>query len=88
MQKFFNLLATKAAMVNYGKDDVMADLKMGCVETVLVSESVEDEVVEEFEKSAEELGSEIIIISTDTREGVQLRDMGQIAAILRYEVQR
>ncbi|MFH1589107.1 MAG: Vms1/Ankzf1 family peptidyl-tRNA hydrolase, partial [archaeon] len=88
MQKFFNLLATKEAMTNYGQDEVMNDLKMGLVDTVLLSEEVPDEVIEEFEKEAEKMGSTIMIISTDTREGVQLRDMGRIAAILRYEVQR
>ena len=42
--------------------------------------------LELFEKEAEPFGSEVIIISTETREGVQLRDLGKIAAILRYEV--
>jgi len=88
MQKFFNLLAKKPGMVNYGNDHVMADLKMGTVETVLLSEVLEDKVIEEFEKEAEKMNSEVVIISTDTREGVQLRDMGKVAAILRYEVQR
>ncbi|MBU0472306.1 MAG: peptide chain release factor aRF-1, partial [Nanoarchaeota archaeon] len=53
MQKFFNLLAKSQGMVNYGKDHVMADLKMGFVETVLLSEVLEDSVIEEFEKEAE-----------------------------------
>ncbi|MFC2135811.1 peptide chain release factor aRF-1 [Bacteroidota bacterium] len=88
MQKFFNLLATKAGMVNYGKDHVLADLKNGVVDTLLLSEALDDEVIDTFEKEAEALGSEVAIISTDTREGVQLRDLGKVAAILRYEVQR
>jgi stalled ribosome rescue protein Dom34 len=32
------------------------------------------------------MGTEIALISVETREGVQLRDIGKIAAILRYEV--
>jgi len=88
MQKFFNLLAKTPGTVNYGKDHVMTDLKMGVVETLLLSESLSDEVIEEFEKQAEALGSEVMIISTDTREGVQLRDLGKVAAILRYKVNR
>ena len=88
MQKFFNLLATKEAMTNYGQDEVMNDLKMGLVDTILLSEEVPDKTIEEFEKEAEKMGSTVMIISTDTREGVQLRDIGKIAAILRYEVQR
>ena len=88
MQKFFQLLSTNSNMVNYGKEDVLRDIKIGAVETVLLSESLDDETIEEFEKEAESLGSSVEIISTDTREGVQLKDMGKIAAILRYEVQR
>ncbi len=88
MQRFFNYLAKQAGMVNYGKDHVMADLKMGAVDVLLLSESLEDSEIEEFEKEAELLGTEVMIISTDTREGAQLKDLGKVAAILRYEVQR
>jgi peptide chain release factor subunit 1 len=88
MQRFFNLLAKSSGMVNYGQEHVMVDLKAGVVETVLLSEELDDKTIEDFEKEAEALGSEVVIISTDTREGVQLRDMGKVAAILRYEVQR
>jgi len=31
------------------------------------------------------MGTTIKIISTDTREGVQLKEMGGVAAVLRYE---
>ena len=41
--------------------------------------------IEDFETEAEKLGTTVKIISVDTREGVQLRDMGKIAALLRYE---
>ncbi len=86
MGRFFNYLAKKPGMVSYGKAHVMKLLDMGAVDTLLLSESLDDETIEEFEKKAEELGSSIMIISTDTREGVQLRDIGKVAAILRYEV--
>lgn len=86
MGRFFELLKTNPGKVAYGKQDVMEKLKIGAVETVLVSETLSDEEIDEIEKEAEPLGSEVEIISTETREGVQLRDIGKIAAILRYEV--
>lgn len=86
MQKFFNLLSTKQGMVAYGELDTMDKLKMGVVDTLLLSEDMEDEKIEEFEKEASNVGSDVKIISIETREGVQLRDMGKVAAILRYEV--
>lgn len=86
MQRFFNLLSTKQAMVSYGESDTMNKLKMGTVDVLLISEDLDEEKLEEFEKEAKVVGSALKIISTETREGVQLRDMGKVAAILRYEV--
>ncbi|MBU1004743.1 MAG: mRNA surveillance protein Pelota, partial [Nanoarchaeota archaeon] len=45
-----------------------------------------DEKIEEFENEAKLYGTEVKLISTETMEGAQLRDIGKIAAILRYEV--
>lgn len=86
MNRFFNYLSTKPGKVSYGYDEVKNNVKMGSVELILVSEICEDIIVEEFEELAKKVGSEVMIISTETREGVQLRDIGKIAAILRYEV--
>lgn len=86
MAKFFNLLAKHPGKVNYGEKDVMDNLKMGIIETLLISEDLEDQKIENFEKEAKKVNSKVEIISTETREGVQLRDLGKVAAILRYEV--
>ena len=59
---------------------------MGVVDKLLLSEDLPDEIIEEFENLARPVGSEVRIISTQTREGAQLRDLGKFAAILRYEV--
>jgi peptide chain release factor subunit 1 len=87
MARFFELLATKQGMVAYGLKEVRSALEMGAVDTLLISEKLEENVIDELEKQAEQMGTEIRFISTETREGVQLRDIGRIAAILRYELQ-
>ncbi|MBW2965177.1 peptide chain release factor aRF-1, partial [Candidatus Woesearchaeota archaeon] len=84
--KFLNYLARQPRMVTYGPVHVRKTLEMGAVDTLLLSETLSEEEIEEFEKMAEAVGTEVRIISTETREGVQLRDIGKIAAILRYEV--
>jgi peptide chain release factor subunit 1 len=86
MQKFLNLLAKKPGMVTYGEMEVKKAIEMGAAEILLLSEDLEDKQIEEFEKMSKETNVEVIIISTETREGVQLRDLGKIAAILRYEL--
>lgn len=84
--KFLELLATNPAKASYGEAEVMKNLLLGAVDTLLLSEGLDEKKIEEFEEEAKKVGTEIRIISTDTREGVQLRDLGKVAGILRYEV--
>jgi peptide chain release factor subunit 1 len=86
MGKFFNYLSTKPGIVAYGEKEIRKDLELGAVDVLLLSETVDDEMIEELEKEAEKTGAKVEIISTETREGVQLREIGGMAAILRYEV--
>jgi len=88
MQRFFEMMLKENGLINYGIEQVKENLKMGAVDILLLSESLDDEVLEEFEELAEQLGTKVQIISVETREGVQLRDIGQVAAILRYNVNR
>jgi peptide chain release factor subunit 1 len=85
MSKFFNYLAKQPGIVAYGDAEVKKYLEMSAVETVLLSEALEEAKIDEFEALAKPSSAEVKIISTETREGVQLRDIGKIAAILRYE---
>ena len=82
--KFFNLLATDAEMTEYGVDQVMEAVKAGTVDILLLSEELDEKKIEEFEEEAKKLGTDVRIISTETREGVQLKEIGKVAAILRY----
>lgn len=84
MQRFFDLLATKGEMVTYGEAQTMKALEMGAVDTLLISESLEDMKIDEFETVARRYGTTVQIISTETREGAQLKEMGKFASILRY----
>jgi peptide chain release factor subunit 1 len=86
MDQFFSRLAKEPGKVTYGRKQVEQALTLGAVELLLLSESLDDETIEYLQKKAEETGTTVSIISTDTREGAQLRDMGAIAAILRFEV--
>jgi len=86
MQRFFDLLAKKPGMISYGISEVEKDLNDGVVEILLLSEELPRETSERLEKLAEDKKTEIMIISTETREGIQLKELGGVAAILRYEV--
>jgi len=86
MAKFFNLLSTKPGIVSYGFNEVKKNLEIGAVDILLLSESLDENIIDEMEALAKTFGTVVNIISTETREGVQLREIGKIAAILRYEV--
>ncbi|MBI2661140.1 peptide chain release factor 1 [Candidatus Woesearchaeota archaeon] len=84
--RFLETLAKNQTKVSYGENEVMKVLKMGAVDILLLSEKLDDSKIENFEEEAKKVGTEVKIISTETREGVQLVDLGKVAAILRYEV--
>ncbi len=86
MTAFFELLRMQVNKVSYGEAEVRRVLAMGAVDTLLLSETLDDAVIEGFETEAQKFGSTVKLISIDTREGQQLRELGKIAAILRYDV--
>jgi len=88
MNVLLTKLSTNAGLVEYGFDAVMRAVEMGAVDRILISESLEEDKVAKLEEAAQRYGTTTMMISTDTREGVQLRDLGQVAAILRYEISR
>jgi len=88
MKRFFLLLSTKEGKTSYGKDKVMQLIKEGVVDIVILSEALDDKTIDEFEKEAEKMGTIVEIVSTETTEGGQLRDMGKVVAILRYDLEK
>lgn len=85
VNRFLELLAKKPGMVAYGEQEVRKYLEQGATATLLLSEQLDDAKIDEFETIAKKYSTEVKIISTETREGVQLRDIGKFGAILRYE---
>jgi peptide chain release factor subunit 1 len=86
MEKFIMTLAKEQSKTAYGYENVKKVLGMGAVATLLMSEALEEEKIIELEILAEQMGTEVRIISVDTKEGEQLRDLGKVAALLRYAI--
>ena len=72
---------------DYGdsEPDVKKALDYGAVDKLLLSESFDK--IEEFEELANKIGTNVFIISVETKEGAQLRDLSGVAAILRYAIE-
>ena len=86
VNKLLLMLAKEPGKVAYGEKETMKALEMGGVDVLLLSEDLPDEKIEQWEEKAQALGTTTMIISVETREGVQLRDLGRVAAILRYDM--
>lgn len=84
MERFLEALG-KSSKVTYGFDDVKKALEANAVELLLVSESIEEKKMDDLEDLSAKSGCEMEIISIDTREGQQLRDLGGVGALLRYD---
>jgi len=87
MKKFFDLLAKTPGKVAYGEAEVKKAFERGAVSTLLLSEVNSDKKIIEFEELAQNTGAELKLISVETREGQQLKDLSGIAALLRFELE-
>ncbi len=87
VNKLFKQLLENPKKVAYGEKEVLKALEMAAVDLLLLSEEVPEEKIFMFEEKAQTSGAEIKIISTETREGTQLKNLSGIAAILRFEVE-
>ena len=86
MNLFFQHLRDNINKVTYGEKETLRALDMNAVDILLLSESLPEERIFELEELAQKGGATVKVISVETREGVQLRDLGGLAAILRFEI--
>ncbi len=78
--------AVTGGLATYGEKEVKEALLEGKVETLLLSESLDDEKIEELSELAEQMGSKVEMISEDTVEGEQFKvAFGGIGALLRFK---
>jgi peptide chain release factor subunit 1 len=86
MQKFYDMLNKEESKTAYGLERVEKALEYGAVEILLISETIDDALEDKLEQKAEAINARVEIISIETREGAQLKDLGGVAAILRYSI--
>jgi len=88
MNQLLTMLRDNPKKVAYGEKETLHALEMNAVDLLLLSESIPEDKIFNFEEKAQTGGAEVRIISIETREGIQLRDLGGIAAILRFEIEQ
>ena len=83
---FFTMLAKSPDRVAYGYERVKKSFEYGAVEKLILVDTLDDDLIDELEKLAEQTNCEFNVVSTDTQEGRQLKDLGGIGAILRFVI--
>lgn len=86
VNRFLEMLSKEPDKVAYGKKEVEKALDAGAVDTLLISEDIGDEYIENMEEKITESGAKLEIISIESREGNQLKNLGGVAAILRFAI--
>ncbi len=72
----------------YGMENVKEAVKIGAVETLLILDTkVRDEEGERLMKKTEEMGGEVIVISSTHEGGEKLEALGKVGALLRYKIE-
>ncbi|MHA1216346.1 MAG: peptide chain release factor aRF-1 [Candidatus Thorarchaeota archaeon] len=81
-EKFMESLLRGEKTVTYGEKEVMQALREGRVETVMIVEDspLLDQLVEEVDN----YGTELMVFSSQTESGAQLKSFGGVAARLRW----
>ena len=84
LNRFFTMLAKEPEKTTYGKERTKKALEYGAVDLLLLSEDLDDETTDELTAIADKFNTNVEIISIDTPEGKQLKELGRIASILRF----
>lgn len=86
LEKFFETLGQNPDLAVYKEDEIGKALQYGAVETLFFSKDFDRAKLKEFRKKAEDTGAEIEIISVDTEEGQQFKNIGGMGAMLRFKI--
>lgn len=88
LQRFFETLGKQTELAAYGPEKVKTALKRGAVSILLISKKFDRDEAKEFEKMAENISAEVIVISGDNHEGEQFFSITKgIGALLRFPME-
>jgi len=88
LQKFFETLGRQTELATYGPERVKTALERGAVSILLISKKLDRDEAKEFERMAENIGAEVVIISGDDHDSAQFFSITKgIGAILRFPME-
>jgi peptide chain release factor subunit 1 len=88
LKKYLEALSKTPSMGVYGYKNTLTALEMAAVEDLIIIDSmVTDEQLEELSALQESTGATLHIVTDKTSEGVQLKGLTGVGAILRYPIE-
>jgi peptide chain release factor subunit 1 len=88
LTKFFETLGKHRDKAVYGEEKTRLALQRGAVEMLLLSKKLSKSQLHEFETLADNIGSEVHVISTETQEGEQFYNITKgMGATLRFAIE-
>lgn len=87
LKKFFTMLAKQPEKVTYGFEETKNAIQLGAAEQVILSTELEKEKMKEMEELAGTTSADIKLVSVETEEGVQFKNLGGIGSILRFQIE-
>jgi peptide chain release factor subunit 1 len=86
LDKFFESLGKTPEMTPYKFEEVKRVLGFGAVDMVIISKDFDKKKAKELIDVAENMGTNVEIVSRETEEGEQFFSLGGLGAILRFKV--
>ncbi len=88
VNKFFETLGKQREKAVYGIEKTTLALERGAVNKLLISKKLSKMEIKSLEEKAENIGSEVFIISTETPEGDQFFNLTKgVGAVLRFQIE-
>jgi peptide chain release factor subunit 1 len=88
LEKFFETLGKHKEKATYGFEKTSLALDRGAVDILLLSKSLPKDQMLELEKKANNIGAEVLIITSDHQDGEQFLNLTKgVGAILRFAIE-
>ncbi|MCS7134406.1 MAG: peptide chain release factor aRF-1 [Candidatus Pacearchaeota archaeon] len=88
LNKFFSMLSKNKMYAAYGLEHVKKALEVGAVEILILSTNTDKKLQQELKEKASLTGAKVELVSEETQEGIQFKNLGGIGAILRFAVEK
>ena len=87
LEKFFNTLGKTPELASYRLENVKKALGRGAVDLLILSKDTDKTIMKELKTMAINIGSKIELVSLETEEGEQFKNLSGIGAILRFRIE-